>query len=488
LSLKHLSHRRIALTTAALVAVPLIALAVASEAGAASTSATLAAGQRLLAGHSLTSRSGHFTLSLQTDGNLVLRSATRTIWASGTAGNPGAALSMQTDGNLVLRSSTGKALFATGTATGTASVLTVPDAPQIVVSSAGHALWRNPDSTLAAGQKLAAGDYLTNDGYELTMQTDGNLVERGPTGASWSSRTAGHPGASLSMQADGNAVIRSASGGVLFSTRTAGHARAALSLSSTGLVDVAVGAASVWSSVSASETAQAAVNSAVAYGQSRGERVAVAVLDRDTGKYYTAGDPDAYYASASVMKVFIATKLLVTGQVNDPATEALMWRMITLSDDNAADTLYGEVGGAGVATWVAQRYGLTGIAPTPQAQYWGLTQITARAMTQFYNAAAKDPVVGPWLLNAMAHMQSPAADGWPQSVGIPSAASSWQVKQGWMCCLDGVTRIHSTGLVDHDRYAVAILTEGPTSDYGSYGQATITGMAVRLLPGGTIPS
>jgi hypothetical protein len=88
----------------------------------------------------------------------------------------------------------------------------------------------------------------------------------------------------------------------------------------------------------------------------------------------------------------------------------------------------------------------------------------------------------------MAHMQSPAADGWPQAVGIPSATSNWQVKQGWMCCLENLTRIHSTGLIEHDRYAVAILTEGPTTDYGSYGQTTITNMARLVMPHGSIPT
>ena len=34
-----------------------------------------------------------------------------------------------------------------------------------------------------------------------------------------------------------------------------------------------------------------------------------------------------------------------------------------------------------------------------------------------------------------------------------------------MCCLDDRTRMHSTGYVDHDRYAVAMLSEGTRDKY-----------------------
>jgi hypothetical protein len=51
-----------------------------------------------------------------------------------------------------------------------------------------------------------------------------------------------------------------------------------------------------------------------------------------------------------------------------------------------------------------------------------------------------------------------------------------------------VMAMHTTGYVDHDRFAVAILTEAPPSSYGDYAQQTLTGMARRLLPGGHFPA
>lgn len=54
-------------------------------------------------------------LSLQTDGNLVMRGTSNdAVWDSGTAGHPGARLVMQNDGNLVLYDG-GTGIWHTGT-------------------------------------------------------------------------------------------------------------------------------------------------------------------------------------------------------------------------------------------------------------------------------------------------------------------------------------------------------------------------------------
>jgi hypothetical protein len=226
---------------------------------------------------------------------------------------------------------------------------------------------------------------------------------------------------------------------------------------------------------------------AQAAGAPRTSSVAVALLDRNTGTLYTAGSVDYQYASASLVKVFIAARLLAEGKASSQSTQDMMWRMIIYSDDNAANALYYSAGAEGLVPWIANRYQLSGLAPANKPGWWGLTRVTARAMVLFYARVANDPAVGPWLLNAMAHAQPTASDGFPQYFGIPSAAQSWRVKQGWMCCLENATRMHSTGFVDGDRYTVALMTQGPTSIYGTYGRQTLTLMAQALLPGGHIP-
>ena len=232
---------------------------------------------------------------------------------------------------------------------------------------------------------------------------------------------------------------------------------------------------------------QDTVNAAVTVGRSRGARVAVAVYDRQLGTVYAGGEADASYPSASLVKAFIATRLLVDGQAKDPATKDLMWKMITLSDDGIASQLYPVAGGQNLVDWIVRRYQLTGLKPTTRAGAWGLTQVTARAMVTFFAAAAKDPLVGPWLLDAMGNTQAKGSDGWPQWFGIPQATQHWRIKQGWLCCVDNKSRFHSTGLVNDDRFAVAILTEDDRSTYGDAGMATVTLMAQALMPGGSIP-
>jgi cell wall-associated NlpC family hydrolase len=82
---------------------------VTSAAGAAATpitgagSATLQAGHTLLSGQAL-KMSTAYTLTMQTDGNLVLRSASKVLWATNTFGHPGSWLAMQGDGNVVIYS------------------------------------------------------------------------------------------------------------------------------------------------------------------------------------------------------------------------------------------------------------------------------------------------------------------------------------------------------------------------------------------------
>jgi hypothetical protein len=53
-------------------------------------------------GQSIYTPDRRFRLILQTDGNLVLYSPTKALWASGTDGQPTAFLTLQSDGNLVL--------------------------------------------------------------------------------------------------------------------------------------------------------------------------------------------------------------------------------------------------------------------------------------------------------------------------------------------------------------------------------------------------
>ncbi|WP_455431718.1 FG-GAP-like repeat-containing protein [Streptomyces griseosporeus] len=77
-------------------------------------------------------------------------------------------------------------------------------------------------NTLTAGTVLTAGDTLTSSAARLTLQDDGNLVIVSNSAKTlWSSKTAGHPGATARFDANGNlAVIDTDGTTVLWETKT----------------------------------------------------------------------------------------------------------------------------------------------------------------------------------------------------------------------------------------------------------------------------
>jgi len=246
-----------------------------------------------------------------------------------------------------------------------------------------------------------------------------------------------------------------------------------------GLVSAVTGASPAAASVSGNAA------SAVSYASSHGYRSSIGVLDTQTGSFTGAGDYNSVYASESVMKLFIATRLLMTGQMSG-WNETTAYKMITQSDDASANALYGRTGGDSVIDWVKQQLNIPNLGSPPiRSGWWGGTRITAAGLASFYNAVRHRPGVWNWLGNAMHHATVYGSDGTYQFFGIPSATSGAAIKQGWGGDdAAGQPAFNSTGIVNGDRYAVVILTQG-----GSYGSAIagmLTSEARLLMPGGRI--
>jgi hypothetical protein len=178
---------------------------------------------------------------MQTDGNLVLYTATSTaVWSSGTSGTGAAHLSLQTDGNLVTyNNSSGSPTWWTGTGGHTATTAFGSD-------------------TLPAGQTLLPQQYLRSPDkrYGLLLQSDGNLVLYGPGyHVLWSSGTSGSGATRLVMQTDGNLVLYNVNTPVWF-TATGGSGPAHLTLQADGNLvtyNDATGAAQ-WQSATSGQT------------------------------------------------------------------------------------------------------------------------------------------------------------------------------------------------------------------------------------------
>jgi len=213
----------------------------------------------------------------------------------------------------------------------------------------------------------------------------------------------------------------------------------------------------------AADALSGAVTAAAALGEQQGLRTAVAVLDVRSGGCVLAGDDGDSFATASVVKVMIAARLLVTGALTGPTADAA-WAMITRSDDDAANQLWVQAGGPELEPWIEEHYGLSDLgSPNDIPGRWGNTHVSALGLAQLYRELVADPAVWPWLEQALHSMAGTAADGTDQRFGLAAVAPGAAVKQGWAGgSADDPQNavVNSTGLVAGDRYAVVVLTEG----------------------------
>jgi hypothetical protein len=215
-----------AVTAAALVAGGLL---VASPAFAGQERTVLKTGETMKSGDSLSSSSQQYHLRMQPDGNLVEygngSGDGRVLWATGTAGNPGATLTIQADDNAVVRSSTGKALWSSGTSdrTQTKGYLTLGNDGQFNVLRSDRSLrWHNgaPGTDTLTTGRLRVGEYLHAGSAKLTFQGDRNLVATVGGKVVWSSHTGGSSAYRVDLQKDGNLVIVGSRDKVLWSSHT----------------------------------------------------------------------------------------------------------------------------------------------------------------------------------------------------------------------------------------------------------------------------
>jgi IPT/TIG domain len=243
-------------------------------------------------------------------------------------------------------------------------------------------------------------------------------------------------------------------------------------------------------SAASAEDRWTAVRNASAYGPAHGYRVGVAVYDTKTDNLYANGAADGTFASESVVKAMIATRLLLQGRMHG-STATRAYKMITQSDDAIASSFYGSVGGDGLINYIKSHYHVPTLGSPPhRAGWWGNTHITASGLVRWYAKVKKDPKVGPWLLNAMHHATKYGSDGTYQFFGLPSATTGAAVKQGWGDDYDDWGKsadFNTTGFVNGDRFAVAILARGPVKTYGSAIGSMLTHTARLLLPNGSFP-
>jgi beta-lactamase class A len=204
-----------------------------------------------------------------------------------------------------------------------------------------------------------------------------------------------------------------------------------------------------------------------AYTKKAAVPFAVAVVDGRTGNSY-AYKPTTAFETASIVKVDILATLLLraqdSGRSLTSSESALATRMIRASDNDAATSLWNEVGEVSGVSSANRRLGLT--TTHPSGEGWGLSTTTVRDQTRLL-AELADPA-GPlsaksktYMLNLMSTVNA------DQNWGVSAAAHTGEktaLKNGWLSrdTEDGRWIINSVGRITGPKtdLRMAILSHG----------------------------
>jgi beta-lactamase class A len=220
------------------------------------------------------------------------------------------------------------------------------------------------------------------------------------------------------------------------------------------------------------------LKSAITYARGRQGDIAFAV--RAPGAFY-AYRPDHREWSASVLKAMLLVAYLdrpsVASRALSSRDTALLYPMITRSDNDAADTVDTIVGAGGLRA-LARRVGMTEF--TPAEPIWGESEISPRDQTRFFLHIESD-VVARHRGYAM-HLLASIVPSQRWGIG-QVAPRGWKLyfKGGWGS---------GTGLIDNQvvllrrgcaRISIAVLSMQDGSH--AYGKQTLKGLFARLLRG-----
>jgi hypothetical protein len=204
----------------------------------------------------------------------------------------------------------------------------------------------------------------------------------------------------------------------------------------------------------------------------RSSVVGLAVDDQVSGltcKYH----PHWHFDSASVVKVTILSALLRKLQQEHrtltAAQKELATEMITISDNDAASTLWAETGRPSLQHFLdLAKMNETVLGP---GGYWGLTLITAHDELTLLKVLTSDNSVlttanRDYVLGLMAQVVS--YERWGVPAGAPTDVTV-HVKNGWLPLATHGWRINSIGSFSGhgQNYMIVVLSDdNPTMDYG----------------------
>jgi hypothetical protein len=216
----------------------------------------------------------------------------------------------------------------------------------------------------------------------------------------------------------------------------------------------------------------AGISAARTWARTRAGSVGFAMLDahgRLRGLHRTVTFPSASVSKAMLM---VAVLRRAKDRAVTAGEHALLHPMITVSDNDAADAVYGAVGDAGLLS-VARAAGMRRFGA---AGHWAAAQVTPADQARLFLRI--DRLVPARHRRYARTLLGSIVTG--QRWGIARVAARHHMaaffKGGWR---KGI--VHQVALLERDgrRIAIAVLTDGQPSQ--AYGKATLEGIAARVL-------
>ncbi len=223
-----------------------------------------------------------------------------------------------------------------------------------------------------------------------------------------------------------------------------------------------------------------------AYLKSHGSNVGVVVYDITRQQEYTY-NPDGEFIMASSAKVPIMLTLLtiLERQQRGPTPDelSLLTTMIENSNNDSAQALFDEIGGAGPLAAFMQSVRVPGMRPDPDA--WGWSTISPRAMVRLLTLlhggtilTAQDRALALGLMgNIEPDQQAGVGDTAPSGAQVA-------MKDGWVQGPDGLWATNSSGIVTvgSETYMIAVYSQHlATLDDGQSIVRHVCGAVAQLL-------
>jgi beta-lactamase class A len=201
-----------------------------------------------------------------------------------------------------------------------------------------------------------------------------------------------------------------------------------------------------------------------------GSAVGVTVYIPATDQYYLYNASQQFPMASSMKIPILLTMISQVEKQNRPLTESetqQLKAMIESSDNDAAESLYQEVGTASGVMNFLNSHGLSGIVPDPNT--WGTSTASSQAMVHLLSAlSAGELLSATGTAYALSLMQNVTPD---QRFGVGDTAprgSIVSMKNGWLL-LDQGWAVNSSGIVQTPgiTYIVSVYTMRGTSQEGS---------------------